>query len=66
MPRSTKDFSGWIPLTQATLQLRKSREQVMRLIAFGELEAEQVVGRWLLSPESVNRLRCDQRPVTHA
>lgn len=47
----------WLSLPKAAAELRKSRQGVLIAIAKGELEAEQVAGRVVVSRESVQALK---------
>ena len=44
-----------LTLPQVCARLRKSRDQVIRLIHKGGLEGGQVLGRWFATEESVER-----------
>ena len=49
-------LSTGVPLMMAALQLRRSRESVMRMILTGELHAtQQDNGRWLVDAASLSR-----------
>ena len=42
-----------IPASRAALMARLSSEQLRRRILRGEIQAEQVAGRWLVEPASL-------------
>lgn len=55
------NHSAKVPLTAAALELGVSYERAKRLVLRGELQGEQVGGRWwLVTSESVARVKKDR------
>lgn len=50
-------------LTEAAFRLGRSYNQTLRLVLIGELEGRREAGRWLVTTESIERLRERIRPA---
>src|SRR5438034_861168 len=53
----------WIPLREAAERLRVRPERVWALARAGELDAEQIAGRWLVEPSRLARWSAEDHPV---
>lgn len=62
-----KNPTNGVPLPQAALALRMSRDRTMRLVLTGELEGWQGAGgRWFIAPMSIEKYRAAQQQETPA